>query len=650
MLIDFLNNQFIARCQYAERDIPKQAGFRWSGTRKAWITTSLEKALSLDADWTQRAIQHYDFLQEVRDMSTELSWRQDTDFEPPAPPGKEFMGYQKAGVEYALLRKDTLIADQPGLGKTIQAIGVLNADETIKSALFIVPASLKINWQREIDRWMTADLTWGIADATRIDWVPNGVIKSGKNKGKTKFRKVETRDYWPDADIVIINYDILPRFLDRIQGRVWDLLVCDEAHCLKSEESLRTLIILGGPDVPTKAERKAHTAKKKQAREAARAATDPAERERLFDIACEPDLRTVFYQPIECNRRVFLTGTPILSRPIELWPIVQAFDPDGLGADKEIFGMRYCEGYFDTSRGKNGSWNFTGSSNNEELGQLLRGRFMCRRLKRDVLPDLPPKRRVNILLDSPEIREMVAREDELAQALSMFEAIAKGATMDEAEACQGRQVQEYMMRLGYGAATVSEDFDPDSPKWRSLDLEYAVAVSGLEEPAVAIMFEELAQVRRELGLAKLSAVVPWVKEFLEGGNKLILFAYHSDVVKALAEQLADYNPAVIWGGVPPAKRQAQVDKFQENDTCRLFIGNIHAAGVGLTLTKAADVAFAEADWVPAMIEQCEDRACRIGQLAARIMVYFLVANGSLDARIAQASLEKEDNIKATIGG
>ena len=95
---------------------------------------------------------------------------------------------------------------------------------------------------------------------------------------------------------------------------------------------------------------------------------------------------------------------------------------------------------------------------------------------------------------------------------------------------------------------------------------------------------------------------------------------------------------------------AQVDKFQDNETCRLFIGNIHAAGVGLTLTRAADVAFAEADWVPAMIEQCEDRACRIGQLADRIMVYFLVANGSLDARIAQASLEKEQNIKATIGG
>lgn len=619
MKIDFINNRFVGFCTFDERQILKDAGFRWNPHKKYWTTASLKTAQSVEADWTQRALQHIDFLAEVAEMSTEMSWRDDTDFTPPSPPGKEYMGYQKAGVEYSLVRRDTLIADEPGLGKTIQAIGILNADEQVNTALFIVPASLKINWHREIDRWMTADLTWGIADATRVEWVPDGFVKSGKNKGKPKLRKVETRDYWPDTDIVIINYDVLNRFLDKISERSWDLLVCDEAHCLKSKESLRTLIILGGVKKPTKAERKA-------------------------------GVRAQRYFPIEANRRVMLTGTPILSRPIELWPIIEAFDPDGLGADYELFGMRYCEGYFDASRGKNGSWVMQGSSNQDELGKLMRGRFMVRRLKKDVLPDLPPKRRVNILLDSPEIRQMVAREDELAQALALFEGIAQGMSLDQAEAHQGRQIQDYMERLGYSAQTMSDDFDPDSPKWRSLDLEYACAVSGLEEPAVAIMFEELAQIRRELGIAKLSAVVPWVREFLDGGSKLILFAYHSDVVKALAEALADYNPAVIWGGVPPAKRQVQVDKFQELDSCRVFIGNIHAAGVGLTLTKAADVAFAESDWVPAMTQQCEDRACRIGQTADRVMVYFLVANGSLDARIAQASLEKEENIKATIGG
>jgi SNF2 family DNA or RNA helicase len=97
------------------------------------------------------------------------------------------------------------------------------------------------------------------------------------------------------------------------------------------------------------------------------------------------------------------------------------------------------------------------------------------------------------------------------------------------------------------------------------------------------------------------------------------------------------------------RRQLEVDKFQEDEDCRLFIGNIQAAGVGFTMTRAHDIAFAEGDWVPSMIEQCEDRACRIGQTAEKIMSYFLVANGSLDSRIAQAAKLKEDNIQLTLG-
>jgi SNF2 family DNA or RNA helicase len=144
-------------------------------------------------------------------------------------------------------------------------------------------------------------------------------------------------------------------------------------------------------------------------------------------------------------------------------------------------------------------------------------------------------------------------------------------------------------------------------------------------------------------------VTPWITDFLEGGEKLLVFAYHSDVVKALAERLDNWRPAMIYGGTPLHKRQGQVDMFQDDEGCRVFIGNIHAAGVGFTMTRAHDVAFAESDWVPSIIEQCEDRACRIGQTAEKIMSYFLVANGSLDARIAQAAKLKEDNIEIALG-
>lgn len=504
---------------------------------------------------------------------------------------------------------------------TIQAIGVLNADENVRSALFIVPASLKVNWYREIDKWMVPNLTFGIAHASYTEKVQVGVYKSGKRAGQPRYQNMETqKDVWPDTDIVIINYDILDRFHDKIKERTWDLLVADECHALKGQQSGRTLFVLGGKKDPTKAEK-----------DAARAARQPWP-------------KPTWFTPVDANRRVFLSGTPMMSRPVELWPIAQAFDPNGLGRDYVHFVYQYCEAWHDPYRGKNGALDVSGAGNLEELGEKMRSQFMVRRLKREVLPELPPKRRVVVPMDSPEIRELVAREDELAQALRLYERVTLGQGEEFDEAAHGVQLITNAAKIGF-----TSDLDPDAPNWRTLDMDYAAAVAGLEPPAVQILFEEMAAIRRELGIAKLSVITPWVSDFLEGGEKLLLFAYHSDVVKAIAERMDNWNPAVIWGGTPLHKRQTQVDKFQEDESCRLFIGNIQAAGVGFTLTRAADVAFAEGDWVPSQIEQCEDRACRIGQTAEKIMSYFLVANGSLDARIAQAAKLKEDNINRAMG-
>lgn len=487
---------------------------------------------------------------------------------------------------------------------TIQAIGVLNADPSIRRALFVVPASLKENWRREIELWQSRGLSVGIAQTQYKEKVADGFYKNGK----PKFKTITHAEFWPNTDLVIINYDILDRF-PQIKEQSWHYLVCDECHALKTDTSGRTLFVLGG---------------KKYVK---------------ADRARGVRSQTLWFTAVEANRRVFLSGTPMMSRPIELWPIAHAFDPRGLGRNWEEFAYRYC-GAWTTNHGLDTS----GASNLVELGEKMRATFMVRRLKREVLPELPPKRRIVVTLDSPEIKELVAREDELAQALRLYEKITLGAGSTAEEAAVGEEIMDRAFNLGLDTLDSA-----DRISTREINLEWGSAVLGLEPPAVAILFEEMASVRRDLGLAKLSAITPWVSDFLEGGEKLLLFAYHSDVVKALAERLHNWSPAVIWGGTPLAKRQLQVDRFQNDESCRLFIGNIQAAGVGFTMTRAHDVAFAEGDWVPSMIEQCEDRACRIGQTAEKIMSYFLVANGSLDARIAQAAKLKEDNIVETMG-
>lgn len=623
--IDYRDGRFIGLGTFEERLIWQKADFTLDheSRPKAWVAANLEVALKVTGvTWTDAAISAASLVQAYAEDSLEMSYQAVTDFEPPVPQALKDKGigpfpFQKAGVEYILMRKDTLVGDQPGLGKTIQAIlaanaiGVFNTDPMVNNGLVVVPASLKENWRREWVKWQTRGLTVGIAEASYTEKVPDGFFKNGK----PKFKKVTHRNVWPDTDIVILNYEILERFAEQINGRVWDYLVCDEAHALKTPDSKRTLFICGGEQ---KADRKKGRPTK------------------------------IVWRPIDAKRRVFLTGTPMLSRPAEFWPIVRAFDPKGLGRSEEAFYYRYC-GAYRTHHGLDTS----GATNLKELGEKLRRGFMIRRLKKEVLPELPPKTRVVVTLDSHEIRELVTKEDELAQSLRLFEHMMAApdpakpfADVEAFEAFQGNMIAERAKALGLDAASGDGEGKTNS---RALNMDFATAVLGLEPPAVKIDFEEIALVRRELGMAKIGASLDWIKTFLDGGEKLVVFAYHTDVVEALIEGLKKYNPAYIYGKVPQRDRQGMVDAFQETDRCRVIIGNIHAMGVGHTMTRAHDVAFVEQDWTPAMMEQCEDRVCRIGQTSDKIFSYYLVANGSLDARIAQASKLKEDNIQETIG-
>ena len=137
-----------------------------------------------------------------------------------APEGLDYLPYQKAGIAYALKLGNALIADEPGLGKTIQAVGVSNALPDVRTILIMAPASLKINWNREFEKWDTKGLSVGrVAD------------------GKP--------DSWPDTDVVVINFDLVEQHYDRLTEKPWDILVIDEAHALKNEDAKRTRAILG---------------------------------------------------------------------------------------------------------------------------------------------------------------------------------------------------------------------------------------------------------------------------------------------------------------------------------------------------------------------------------------------------------------------
>lgn len=135
-----------------------------------------------------------------------------------APNGHSYLPFQKDGIQWMLTRTDMLLADAMGLGKTIQAIGLINTLPSIKLVLVICPASLKLNWKNELMTWLDRP---------------------------TVVQVIDSKSEWLATGITIINYEQVPKFRDHIAKVNWDLLICDESHYLKNPKAQRTQYVFG---------------------------------------------------------------------------------------------------------------------------------------------------------------------------------------------------------------------------------------------------------------------------------------------------------------------------------------------------------------------------------------------------------------------
>lgn len=303
---------------------------------------------------------------------------------------------------------------------------------------------------------------------------------------------------------------------------------------------------------------------------------------------------------IRAKRRVFLTGTPLVNRPIELWPIVRSLDPTGLGKSWRAYVTRYC-----AAQQTRYGWDVSGASNLDELQTKLRATFMVRRLKSEVLRDLPPKVRQVIDVPADGMRHLLAAEEALYAGHRAL--IAKlQATVDE-------------LREQGGAA-------------------YDAAVDQLRS-ATGVAFEEMARARLDLAVAKLPFVIEHLDAVVESTGKVVVMCWHHEICDALLAHFGR-SAVAVTGKVAIADRQAAVERFQSDPSCTVFVGTIKAAGVGLTLTAASTVVFAEQWWVPGDITQAEDRCHRIGQVNS-VLVQHLVVDGSLDATQARTVVAKQ---------
>lgn len=468
----------------------------------------------------------------------EASRATDADVDLPKPDGLEYLGYQKAGIAWALNQNNILIGDEMGLGKTIQAIGIINADSSIKNVLIVCPASIKINWKRELEKWLVR--TYEIS------------IINSKNNGFVQ-------------GINIINFDILTKYSDYLSNTNFDALIVDEAHKIKNYKAQRTQAVFGVYNKETYSNENG----------------------------------------IKARRNIFLTGTPIVNRPKELWMMAHHLDSKTFNSFW-TFHKRYCDGYQDKY-----GWHFDGASNLNELQEKLRASIMIRRLKKDVLADLPPKTRQVVVIpcDDNKIRRIVS---------------------DERTAFYSIQDRLIEARAAIQIARLSDDEDA-----------YRAAIESLRNVTTAA-FNEIAALRYDTAVAKIPYVIEHVEDLLENEDKVVVFAHHHDVVNALMNHFG--SKAVRLTGMDSLdSKQSAVDRFQNDPSVQIFVGSLSAAGVGITLTAASNVVFAELSMVPGDLSQCEDRLHRIGQ-QDNVLVQHLVLEESIDEWLANMLIEKQDII------
>jgi SWI/SNF-related matrix-associated actin-dependent regulator of chromatin subfamily A-like protein 1 len=426
--------------------------------------------------------------------------------------GGELKPFQRAGVSYVLERRRAFLADEQGLGKTIEALAALQAAEAFP-AVVVCPASLKLNWVRELERWL-----------------PARSVRTLSGHGGA--------DPAIPADITVVNYDIVAARLEELRALSPRALVLDESHYCKNAAAKRTQAV-----------------------------------QRLS--AAVPREGIV----------LALSGTPVTNRPDELISqlrILGRLEEFGSGAR---FGQR-----------------FRGPDAHLRLHWHLRSRCFVRRLKADVLPQLPAKTRAIVPVELDNESEYRLAERDLVAWLR------------------------------------SQPLD-----LRELDAKVAAALRA--ERLVRVNALKLLAAR-----GKLHAALAWIHDFCSSGERLVVFAGHREVQRAV---LARFPTALhILGEDSVGVRDAALQAFQapeQGEANQLIVCSIEVAGHGLTLTRSSNVAFLELAWTPAKHDQAEDRCHRIGQQDA-VNAYYLLAAGTIDETISTLLERKRAVIGAVTDG
>lgn len=423
--------------------------------------------------------------------------------------------YQQDGIRFGLEHKRIIIGDEPGLGKTLQSIGIVDTANAYP-CLVICPSSLKINWQREFGKF-TDKSALVLDNAVRTTW--SYLLTMGMHQ------------------VAIVNYESLRKyFVWDIKGgknfRLKDVVFCPQIRMFKS-------IIID-------------------------------ESHRVKDPSAQ---QTIFTKGLSVGKEwiILLSGTPVVNRPEDLISQLSIMNRLSEFGGRAQFMADYCTDPRDKMAEPAVSLSV--------LSRQLYDTCMIRREKAKVLPQLPDKTRVDLYVEISNAPEYNLAAADLAEYLRQY-----------------KECSDWEIR-------------------RKMRMEALVRFMTLRSLAT---------------MGKIPQAVDFIRTFLDSGKKLIVFCSLHDIVDELKKAFP--KSVTVTGRDNPVNKQAAVDAFQNNPGILLIICSIKAAGVGLTLTAASDVAFVELAWTYADCCQCEDRAHRIGQ-KDNVTCYYLLGRGTIDHTI-----------------
>ncbi|XVF30252.1 hypothetical protein REPUB_Repub16aG0041100 [Reevesia pubescens] len=522
----------------AFRKIPKAT---WNAKERLWMfplssLSSAEKLLCEISGCNVEVENLHPLVQRAITAASALPDLQELYDRIPSYIESKLLPFQRDGVRFVLQHGGrALLADEMGLGKTLQAIAVVACIRDSWPVLILAPSSLRLHWASMIQQWLNIPPS----DIVVIFSQPAGsnrggfTILSSNSKGGIHL----------DGLFNIISYDLVAKLENLLMASEFKVVIADESHFLKNAQAKRTTASL-------------------------------------------PIIKKAQYA-------ILLSGTPALSRPIELFKQLEALHPNVYRKVYE-YGERYCKGgIFGT---------YQGASNHEELHNLMKATVMIRRLKKDVLSQLPMKRRQQVFLE--------LTEKDLKRISILFHEleVVKG----KIEACQSEEGVN------------------------SLKL--------MQKNLINKIYNDSAE-------AKIPAVLDYLGTVIEADCKFLIFAHHQPMIEAIHQFLLKKKVSCIRidGTTPQSSRQALVNDFQEKDAIKAAVLSIKAGGIGLTLTAASTVIFAELSWTPGDLIQAEDRAHRIGQVSS-VNIYYLLANDTVDDIIWDVVQNKLESLGQVLDG